>query len=101
MAYGFARIPHLDFLDLGWGGNVKELRTWLPDTFLNIRLSPVEMARFTPDEVRQTITRLVHESGNPCLTGICCINMDTTVSDANITAIFETAEELRREYSLM
>jgi hypothetical protein len=101
MASGFARIPHLDFLDLGWGGNVKELRTWLPDTFLNIRLSPVEMARSTPDEIRQTVTRLVHESGNPFLTGICCINMDGTVPDSNVTAIFETAEELRREYSLI
>jgi hypothetical protein len=101
MAPAFAKVPHLDFLDLGWGGDVKELRKWLPETFLNIRLSPVEMARYTPDEIRQTITRLVHESGNPYLTGICCINMDGTVPDENVSVIFETADELHREYELM
>jgi len=37
----FARLPHLDFLDLGWGGDVAKLRQALPNTFLNIRYSPV------------------------------------------------------------
>ncbi|MDR0810747.1 MAG: hypothetical protein LBN23_00495, partial [Paludibacter sp.] len=37
----FAKIPHLDFLDLGWGGDVKLLREKLPNTFFSIRLDPV------------------------------------------------------------
>jgi len=45
MAASFAKIPNLDFLDLGWGSDVKLLRQYLPDTFLNIWLSPVEIAR--------------------------------------------------------
>ena len=32
MAASFAKIPHLDYLDLGWGGDVKELRSYLPET---------------------------------------------------------------------
>ncbi len=98
-AKSFARLPHLDFLDVGWGGDVKLLRQYLPNTFLNIRLSPVAIITQTADEVRQTIQRLVKESDNSELTGICCINMDDQVSDENITAIFETVEELRNEYS--
>ena len=39
----FAKLAHLDFLDVGWGGDVKKLREALPKTFLNIRLSPVEI----------------------------------------------------------
>jgi len=99
MVAGFAKIPHLDFLDLGWGGDVKILREVLPDTFLNIRLSPVEIARQSNNEIRETIIRLVKESDNPYLTGICCINMDNSVSDDRIATIFETVEELRKEYS--
>jgi hypothetical protein len=96
MASAFAKIPHLDFLDVGWGGDVKMLREYLPDTFLNIRLSPVELAKQNESEIRETIIRLVGDSGNPYLTGVCCINIDNTVSDKKIDLIFETVEELRK-----
>ncbi|MEN8192378.1 MAG: uroporphyrinogen decarboxylase family protein [Bacteroidota bacterium] len=97
-AESFAKIPHLDFLDVGWGGDVKILRRHLPDTFFNIRLSPVELVNQTTDEIRNIITRLVNDSGNPYLTGVCCINMDDKITDEKITAIFETVEILRAQY---
>jgi len=99
MAASFAKIPHLDYLDLGWGGDVKILRKHLPDTFFSIRLSPVEITRQSLDEIHETIIRLVHDSGNPFLTGVCCINMDDSVTDDRIDVIFETVEELKKEYS--
>jgi hypothetical protein len=99
MAESFARIPHLDYLDLGWGGDIEILRNHLPDTFFNIRLSPVEISRMSKDEIKSTISNLVHKSGNPYLTGICCINMDDKVSDDRIDIIFETVDELKKEYT--
>lgn len=98
-AQAFARIPHLDFLDLGWGGDVKMLRQYLPNTFFNLRLSPVEILKQTPDEIRSDIRRLVSDAGDPWLTGVCCINMDDTVGDEQVGAIFESARELRAEYA--
>lgn len=98
MAASFAKIPHLDYLDVGWGGDVAELRKYLPNTFFSLRLSPVEIARQSNTEIRETILRLVKASGNPALTGVCCINMDDTVTDDRISTIFETVEELKREY---
>lgn len=98
-AESFAKLPHLDFLDVGWGGNVAHLRGALPDTFLNIRLSPVEIIDQSPREIEGTIRRLVADSGDPQLTGVCCINMDEKVADEKITAIFETVAALREEYS--
>ncbi len=95
-AESFAKLPHLDFLDVGWGGDVKKLRRALPNTFLNIRLSPVEIVDQSEEEIHQTIIRLVRDSGNPYLTGVCCINMDDRVSDGKITAILDTVQELRR-----
>ncbi len=95
----FARLPHLDFLDVGWGGDIAKLRKSLPDTFLNIRLSPVDIIEADNAMIEQTIRRLVNDSGNPYLTGICCINMDEKVSDGKITTIFETVEQLRKGYT--
>lgn len=94
----FAKLPHLDFLDVGWGGDVALLRKHLPNTFLNLRYSPVEIVKQTPDEIRRTIRELVRASGNPYLTGVCCINMDDQVTDDQVTAIFEEVETLRTEY---
>ena len=44
----------------------------------------------TVEEVQATITKLLTESSNPTLSGVCCINMDDTVTDDRIDAIFET-----------
>lgn len=97
MAESFAKIPNLDFLDVGWGGDLRILRRFLPNTFLNIRLSPVEIIKMSADEISRSIEKLVTDSANPCLTGICCINMDDGVTQNKISTIFETVEELRRK----
>jgi hypothetical protein len=92
-----AKIPHLDFLDVGWGGDLAVLRAKLPRTFLNIRLSPVEIVDQSIEDIRRAIETRVAASGNPYLTGVCCINMDDRVADDKVRAIFETAFALRRE----
>ena len=97
-AAAYAKVPRLDFLDVGWGGDLRILRQYLPNTFLNIRLSPVEIVSQTPEQIVATVRRLVKDSGNPALTGICCINMDHRVSDAQVGAIFAAAADLRREF---
>jgi len=97
-AKSFAKLPHLDFLDVGWGGDLKVLRKHLPHTFLNIRLNPFELIEMTEDQIRETITRLVIDSGNPVLTGVCCINMDDQVEDSKVAAIFRTVWELREYF---
>ncbi|MDQ1297103.1 MAG: hypothetical protein QG611_1082 [Bacteroidota bacterium] len=91
----FSKIKNLDFLDVGWGGDLKILRKHLPNTFMNIRLDPVNINNYTEDELEMTITRLVEDSGNPYLTGVCCINIDDKVDDEKIRTIFRTVEELR------
>ena len=97
-AASYAKLPQLDFLDLGWGGDVALLRRHLPHTFFNLRLDPVSIVHQTPGEICETVARLVRQSGNPWLTGVCCINMDHTVGDEQICAIFDTVNELRKEY---
>ena len=91
----FAELPHLDLLDVGWGGDLALLREKLPRAFLNIRLSPVEIVRQSVEEVRRSIEARVAASGDPRLTGVSCINMDDRVTDDRVRAIFETAAALR------
>lgn len=98
MAKAFAKIPKLDFLDVGWGGDLTVLRQHLPNTFLNIRLSPVELIHQTNEQIRDTIIKLVGESGNMELTGLCCINIDEKVSDDRIETILKTVAELKDEH---
>jgi hypothetical protein len=95
----FAGLPRLDFLDVGWGGDLAALRSRLPGTFLNIRLSPVEIVTQSLDEIRLAIEARVAASGDPRRTGVCCVNMDDRVTDDRVRAIFETVSELRRRLS--
>ena len=99
-AAAFAELPHLDFLDAGWGGDLGALRAKLPATFLNIRLSPVEIVTQSLEEIRRSIELRVAASGDPRLTGVCCINMDDRVTDDRVRAIFETVFELRRTWTI-
>jgi hypothetical protein len=97
----FARIEHLDFLDVGWGGDLGILRQKLPSTFLNIRLSPVEIVDQSPEEIRRSIVTRVAASADPSLTGVCCINMDDRVADDKVRTIFETVFALRRDFGVL
>lgn len=99
-AEAFSKIKNLDFLDVGWGGDVNMLRKYLPGTFLNIRLDPVTINNFSDNELEATIINLVKDSGNPYLTGVCCINMDDKVEDSKIKTIFRTVEGLRETIPL-
>lgn len=96
-AESFAKLPALDFLDVGWGGDLEILRKHLPNTFLNIRLDPVTLNNYSEEELQTTIEDLITKSGNPELTGVCCINMDDKVEDSKITTIFKTVENLRQK----
>lgn len=96
-AESFSRLPNLDFLDVGWGGDLKILRKFLPNTFLNIRMSPVEIISQSEEEIDTTVRKLVSDSNNPWLTGVCCINMDDKVEDHKITTIFNSITALRKE----
>jgi len=95
-----AKLPHLDFLDVGSGGDLRALRQQLPETFLNIRLSPVEIVEQSVEEMRRTVIERLLASGNPFLTGMCCINMDDRVTDNKVRAIFEATFEMRRRFAV-
>jgi len=94
-AASYARIPGLSFVDVGAGGDVRVMRRHLPEAFLNLRLDPVRLRDQSPDQIRTIVRDLAGASQRPTRTGICCINMDDTVTDAQVTAILDAVAELR------
>ena len=94
----YVEIPRLDFLDVGWGSDLKKLRQALPNTFLNIRLNPVEIVDQSANQIHDTIVKLVQDSADPLLTGVCCVNMDEKVSDDQVAAILKTVADLQEKF---
>lgn len=87
-APAYAKLP-LTFVDVGWGSDAARCRSAFPDSFLNLRLSPVRMLRSSPVEVRDDAVRLLSAAGGNA--GLCCINMDYGTPDENVRAMFDAA----------
>ena len=102
MAEAFAEIERLTFLDVGWGGDVALLRKHLPETFFNIRLNPVDIQKYTYEELERNIRERVEASG-PDLsrTGLCCVNMDKSVTDQRIREIHEVAANVIKDFQTL
>jgi uroporphyrinogen-III decarboxylase len=91
----YAELP-LAFVDVGWGSDVAACRTVLPETFFNLRLSPVRMLTCTPQEIAADTESLLRAAGPFESAGVCCINMDYGTPDDNIFALYEVVEKFRR-----
>lgn len=100
LAPAYAKIQDVSFFDVGWGSNIKDCRTWLPDAFLNLRLSPAKLLVCSASEVETDVQQLVLMNGGLHRAGLCCINMDKGTPDSNIISIFTTADLLRDISSL-
>lgn len=86
----------LAFADVGWGSDVAACRKALPNTFLNLRLSPIRMLQATPQEMAADADALLRAAGRLDKTGVCCINMDYGTPEENIFAVYDVIERYRK-----
>jgi hypothetical protein len=77
----------LRFLDVGWGSDVARVRAALPQTFLNLRLSPMRMLNEPGGVIRDDVARLLAAAGDLANVGLCCINMDYGTPDETVNAV--------------
>ncbi len=95
-AGAYSELP-LAFVDVGWGSDVAACRKLLPETFFNLRLSPVRMLTCTPKEIAADTESLLRAAGPLELAGLCCINMDYGTPDENLFAMYEVVEKYRQQ----
>jgi hypothetical protein len=79
------------FVDVGWGSHVDECSAALPDTFLNLRLSPVRMLQQSAAEIREDAEKLLAAAGRTRNVGLCSINMDYGTPEENVQAMLDVA----------
>jgi hypothetical protein len=81
----------LVFADVGWGSDAAAVSAALPDTFLNLRMSPVRMLQCEAKEIREDAEQLLDACGRQEKVGLCCINMDHGTPDENVLAMLDVA----------
>jgi hypothetical protein len=96
VAREYAQIEGAEFFDVGWGSDIAACRAALPNAFFSLRLSPMRVAALTPAEIAADAESLLNAAGPLNQAALCCINLDDTVPDENVRAIFRVAEKYRR-----
>ena len=93
----FSQVEGLEYVDVGYGSDMRLCREFLPDQIFSTRLSPVKLEKMNPDEVMREVKRLVRAAGDFEKQVVCCINMSHQVPDQNIFAIQEAIDQLKTE----
>ena len=92
MAPEYRKVEGLRFLEVGWGSDLRFVRTLFPDVHLNARYSPVIMRTATPEVIDRDVKALI-ESGKPLeKLSISILGLDDEVPDENVIGLFEAAD---------
>ncbi|MDH7602888.1 MAG: uroporphyrinogen decarboxylase family protein, partial [Armatimonadota bacterium] len=92
MAPEYRKVRGLKFLEVGWGSDLRFVRSLFPDIHLNARYSPVKMREASPEEIDEDVAKLI-EAGRPLeKLSISILGLDDKVPDRNVIAFFESAD---------
>lgn len=94
VAESYAQVDPV-LLDVGWGSDIAACRAELPNAIFSLRIDPVQMNRWTPDEIDREIRRCVESAGSRDQIAVCCVNLDGNVPDENIFALYESVAKCR------
>jgi methanogenic corrinoid protein MtbC1/uroporphyrinogen-III decarboxylase len=94
---GYAKVRHLEFLEIGFGSDVRRTRQVLgPKVAVNARISPVLMKNGTPEEVAAEVCHLI-DQGDPLENfSIDTVGLTYGTPDENVLVARKTAMEYGR-----
>jgi uroporphyrinogen-III decarboxylase len=91
---GYAKVRHLEFLEIGFGSDVRRTRQVLgPKVAINARISPVLMKNGSPEEVAAEVRNLI-DQGDPLENySIDTVGLTYGTPDENVRAARKTVAE--------
>ena len=91
---GYSKVHHLEFLEIGFGSDVKRTREVLgPQVAINARISPVLMKNGTTEEVTAEVRRLIDVGAPLHNFSIDTVGLTYGTPDENVKAALKTAAE--------
>jgi uroporphyrinogen-III decarboxylase len=94
---GYAKVPHLKFMEIGFGSDVRRCRDTLgPEVAVNARISPVLMKNGTAEEVASEVKRLIQEGAPLNNYSIDTVGLTHGTPDENVKAARRAAAEYGR-----
>lgn len=91
----YLRHPKLNAVDAGWDSSIAEIRKVLAAEkyHLNLRTDPLWLSRATPTEIIEQVNTWIEEAGKPLSQFALISEVDPSVPNVNIEALFEAVEE--------
>ncbi|MCD4716141.1 MAG: dihydropteroate synthase [Desulfobacterales bacterium] len=92
--YGYAKVHHLEFVEIGFGSDVKKTReVFGPEVAVNARISPVLMKNGSAEDVATEVRRLI-DNGAPLHNfSIDTVGLTYGTPDENVKTALTTAAE--------
>ena len=97
---GYAKVHHLDFIEIGFGSDVKRARqVFGPKVAVNARINPVLMKNGAPQDVENEVKRLITEGAPLHNFSIDTVGLTYGTPDENVKAARRTAAEYGKIHS--
>ena len=90
---GYLKVRNVCFLEVGAFSNIKQVRSAFPDTFLNLRYSPVRLKEVTLEELKEDIIQMKADGYREGKTTFSCVGIDEETSDERIKAFLKAVKE--------
>jgi methanogenic corrinoid protein MtbC1/uroporphyrinogen-III decarboxylase len=91
---GYAKIHHLEFIEIGFGSDVKRTRDVCgPDVAVNARISPVLMKNGKPEEIAAEVRQLIDQGAPLENFSIDTVGLTYGTPDENVRTALNTAAE--------
>lgn len=90
---GYSKVPNLAFAEVGAGSNIPYVREHLPNTWLNLRYSAVNIQNETPEQIHENVQRMLREGrAEEGKISISCVGMDVNTPEASIIAFLDACK---------
>jgi uroporphyrinogen-III decarboxylase len=91
---GYAKVENLVFAEVGAGSDIARVRQTLPQTWLNLRYSPVKIMTASDHEIATDIEAMSKSAGK--LYSMSCVGIDSETEDQRVETFITCVKNLKR-----